>query len=109
MTQAAFLTSAYNPDVLTCIANLSNDEVFTPPDLASQMLDSLESNWAKNNPGENIWSNKDLKFLDPCAKSGVFLREIVKRLNSGLIKEIPDLAERIDHIITKKVFGLVIT
>ena len=109
MTQAAYSTSAHNPDVLTCIANLSNDEVFTPPDLASQMLDTLESTWAKNNSGENIWTNKNLKFLDPCAKSGVFLREIVKRLNTGLTKEIPDLSERTDHILTKQVFGIGIT
>ena len=34
-----------NPDVLTCIANLSNDEVFTPPELANQMLD-LVAAWA---------------------------------------------------------------
>jgi len=109
VTQAAFLTSAHNPDVLTCIANLSNDEVFTPPDLAGQMLDTLESTWASNNSGENIWSNKNLKFLDPCAKSGVFLREIVKRLNIGLTKEIPDLTERTNHILTKQVFGIGIT
>ena len=77
MTQASFVTKAHNPDVLTCIANLSNDEVFTPPELANQILDSLEKVWAQSNSGENLWTNKNLTFLDPCAKSGVFLREIV--------------------------------
>ena len=42
MTQETFVLRSYNPDVLTCIANLSNDEVFTPPNLANQLLDDLE-------------------------------------------------------------------
>ena len=53
----------YNPDVLTCLANLSNDEVFTPPDIVNQMLDLLPT---------DLWQNKDAKFLDPVTKSGVF-------------------------------------
>lgn len=109
MTQAIFAIQSHNPDVITCIANLSNDEVFTPPDLANQMLDKLEKAWADSNSGENIWANGDLKFLDPCTKSGVYLREIVKRLNLGLSGAIPDLTERINHILTKQVFGIGIT
>ena len=101
MSQASFSLRGHNPDVLTCIANLSNDEVFTPPEFANQMLDSLQESWAESNDGENIWSKKDVTFLDPCTKSGVFLREIVSRLNEGLKSEIPDLTERIDHILTK--------
>ena len=106
MSQVGFMLTAYNPDVLTCIANLSSDQVFTPPDLANQVLDSLEKEWATTKSGENIWANKDLTYLDPCAKSGVFLREIVKRLNVGLSKEIPDLTERVNHILTNQVFGI---
>ena len=109
MTQATFMLQSHNPDVLTCIANLSNDEVFTPPEFANQVLDTLETSWAERNNGENIWENKELKFLDPCTKSGVFLREIVKRLTVGLIKEIPDLTERVNHILTKQVFGIGLT
>jgi site-specific DNA-methyltransferase (adenine-specific) len=109
MSQASFTLQGHNPDVLTCIANLSNDEVFTPPEFANQMLDTLAQSWAISNSGENIWSNKDVTFLDPCTKSGVFLREIVKRLNGGLTQEIPDLTERINHILTKQVFGIGIT
>jgi len=109
MSQASFSLHGHNPDVLTCIANLSNDEVFTPPELANTMLDTLQECWADNNGGENIWSQKEVTFLDPCTKSGVFLREIVKRLNDGLSKEIPDLTERINHILTKQVFGIGIT
>jgi site-specific DNA-methyltransferase (adenine-specific) len=90
----------FNPDVLTCLANLSNDEVFTPPSVANQMLDLLP---------ENLWSDKNVTFLDPCTKSGIFLREITKRLLEGLKADIPDLQSRIDHILTKQVFGIGIT
>lgn len=90
----------YNPDVLSCLANLSNDEVFTPPALANQMLDLLPA---------GIWKDKHATFLDPVSKSGVFLREITKRLMKGLEKEIPDQQKRANHIYTKQVFGVAIT
>lgn len=99
----------HNPDVLTCIANLSNDEVFTPPDFANRMLDTLAEAWAANHGGANLWADKTAKFLDPCAKSGIFLREITKRLTRGLAEEIPNLQERVSHILTKQVFGIGIT
>jgi len=92
--------SSYNPDVLSCIANLSSDEVFTPPYLANKMLDLLP---------KKIWRNKDFKFLDPVTKSGVFLREIVKRLDVGLESTIKDRSERINHILTNQVYGIAIT
>jgi site-specific DNA-methyltransferase (adenine-specific) len=107
--QASFTLRRRNPDVLTCIANLSNDEVFTPPEFANRMLDTLEQAWAASNGGASIWANKNITFLDPCTKSGVFLREIAKRLIVGLAAEIPDLQERVDHILTRQVFGIGIT
>ncbi|OOS24878.1 Eco57I restriction-modification methylase domain-containing protein [Moraxella pluranimalium] len=91
---------AYNPDVLDCLSSLSNDEVFTSPKLANQMLDLLPA---------DIWQNPQATFLDPVCKSGVFLREIVKRLDKGLAKQIPDRQIRINHILTKQVFGIAIT
>ena len=90
----------YNPDVLSCLANLSNDEVFTPPTIANQMLDTLP---------DDIWKNKDFKFLDAFTKSGVFLREIAKRLIIGLEKDFPVLEERIQHIFQKQIYGIAIT
>ena len=86
MSTAKFALRNRNPDVLECIANLSSDEVFTPPSLANRMLDSIAEAYASDNDGEDIWSNKTVTFLDPCTKSGVFLREITKRLigNSNL-------------------------
>lgn len=95
--------------MLTCIANLSNDEVFTPPEFANRMLDTLSDAWAADNNGANLWVDRAVRFLDPCTKSGVFLREITRRLNEGLAAEIPDLATRVDHILTKQVFGIATT
>jgi len=107
--QAGFALRGRNPDVLTCIANLSNDEVFTPPEFANRMLDTLAEAWATNHDGANLWADSSVRFLDPCTKSGIFLREITSRLVKGLADEIPDLDERVDHILTQQVFGIGIT
>jgi len=90
----------YNPDILETIANLSNDEVFTPPKLANKILDLLP---------QEIWKDSSVTFLDPACKTGIFLREITSRLIEGLAEEIPDLQERVNHILTKQVFGIGIT
>src|SRR5664279_3444139 len=107
--QAALSLRNRNPDVLTCIANLSNDEIFTPPEFANQMLDLLTAAWADQHAGANIWADPSLRFLDPFTKSGVFLREITSRLVLGLKVEIPDLEARVEHIFTRQVFGIAIT
>lgn len=90
----------YNPDVLSCLANLSNDEVFTPPNLVNDMLDLLPA---------DLWRNPKAKFLDPVCKTGVFLREIAKRLMFGLEAKIPDKQERINHIFKNQLYGIAIT
>ncbi len=107
--QVSFTLRGRNPDVLTCIANLSNDEVFTPPELANRMLDMVAQAWADDHAGANLWANRSAKFLDPFTKSGVFLREVTNRLVQGLADQIPDLQERVDHILTSQVFGIGIT
>lgn len=97
---ADLFTNLYTPDVLTCIANLSNDEVITPPEVANKMLDLLP---------QELFRSKETKFLDPACKSGVFLREIAKRLIKGLEDQIPDLNERLDHIFKNQIYGIAIT
>ncbi len=94
------MVNSYNPDVLNCIANLSNDEVFTPPSLANQVLDLLP---------QELFRSPKTKFLDPFTKSGVFLREIVKRLDKGLEDQIQDRQSRIDHIMHNQVYGIACT
>src|SRR3989338_7652568 len=90
----------YNPDVLTCLANLSNEEVFTPPSVANSVLDMLP---------KDLWKDKNATFLDPVCKSGIFLREIAKRLMKGLEKQIPNKQKRINHIFTKQLYWIAIT
>ncbi|CAM4197085.1 Eco57I restriction-modification methylase domain-containing protein [Deinococcus marmoris] len=110
MTQkVSFTLRGRNPDVLTCIANLSNDEVFTAPEFANQMLDTLAEAWAADHAGASIWADPTVRFLDPCTKTGVFLREITRRLIDGLAEAIPDLGARVDHILTRQIFGIGIT
>ena len=92
--------TAHTPDVLSCLANLSNDEVFTPPDVVNQMLDMLP---------QELFCDPTTTFLDPACKTGVFLREIAKRLIVGLADKIPDLQQRIDHIFHKQLYGIAIT
>jgi site-specific DNA-methyltransferase (adenine-specific) len=94
------IVTNYNPDVLSCLANLSNDEVFTPPSLVNDILNLLPS---------ELWSNPKAKFLDPVSKSGVFLREMAKRLMLGLETQIPDKQERINHIFSQQLYGIAIT
>lgn len=100
MADTGLFNNVYNPDVLSCLANLSNDEVFTPPDVVNAMLDMLP---------QELFQNPDTKFLDPATKTGVFLREIAKRLIKGLAPQFPDLQERIDHIFHHQLYGIAIT
>lgn len=100
MTNETLYSNMYNPDVLSCLANLSNDEVFTPPSIVNAMLDTLP---------QELFANPTTTFLDPATKSGVFLREIAKRLIVGLADQMPDLRERLDHIFHKQIFGIAIT
>lgn len=90
----------HTPDVLACLSNLSNDEVFTPPSVVNQMLDTLP---------QELFSDPNATFLDPACKTGVFLREIAKRLLEGLKDKIPDEQQRRDHIFHKQLFGIAIT
>jgi site-specific DNA-methyltransferase (adenine-specific) len=92
--------NSYNPDVLSCLANLSSDEVFTPPALANAILDLLPA---------TLWSDTNATFLDPVCKSGVFLRELAKRLDVGLEKTIPDKQQRLNHIFSEQLYGVAIT
>ena len=94
------MNDQHNPDVLSCLANLSNDEVFTPPKVVNDMLDLL--------PPE-LFRDSKTTFLDIGCKSGVVLREIAKRLITGLADELPDLQQRVDHILHHQLYGIATT
>lgn len=88
------------PDILDCIANLSSDEVFTSPDLVEKILDLFP---------QEVWSNPELKWLDPATKTGIFLRQIAKRLMVGLKESFPDEEERRRHIFQNMLYGIALT
>jgi site-specific DNA-methyltransferase (adenine-specific) len=88
------------PDILECLSNLSSDEVFTPPPVAGRMLDLLP---------DDVWSNPDLKWLDPSCKTGIFLREVASRLMDGLVPVIEDEEARRLHIFENMLYGIAIT
>ena len=94
------LPDAGQPDILEVIADLSNDEVFTPPRVANAVLDLLP---------DSVWSNPDLRWLDPGCKTGVFLREAAKRLMVGLVEVFPGEQERLEHILRSMLFGVAVT
>lgn len=96
----SFLEELHKPDILDCISHLSSDEVFTPPKLVNEILDILP---------QELFKVPNTKFLDPCCKSGVFLREIAKRLINGLADKIPNLEDRLEHIFKNQLYGLAIT
>lgn len=88
---------ARQPDILEVIANLSNDQVFTPPRVTNAALDLLPS---------EVWTDRTLRWLDPGSKTGIFPREITRRLMVGLANAIPDETERLNHILTDMVFAI---
>jgi site-specific DNA-methyltransferase (adenine-specific) len=93
-------TGQHVPDILDCLAQLSNDEVPTPPKLARAMLDLLP---------DEVWGKVDYVWLDPFCKSGIFLREAAARLLEGLSDQIPNFDERRNHIYRDMLWGTSIT
>ncbi len=79
------------------IASLSNDAVFTPPGVVNEVLNLL--------PNE-VWTDPTFRWLDPAAKTGVFPREIAKRLMVGLVKTISDDLVRLEHILSQMIFAI---
>jgi len=85
------------PDILDCFANLSTNEVPTSPGITNQILELLPA-W--------VWQDSTLRWLDPATTSGVFLREVGRRLMSGLETEFPDEVARRNHILHNMLFGI---
>ena len=88
------------PDILDTITKLSSNEVPTPPEIANAIINSFP---------DQLWKDPELKILDPFCKSGVFLREIAKRLFEGLKDQFPDENKRREHIFQNMLYGVAIT
>lgn len=88
------------PDVLETLAQLPNDDVYTPPKIVAAMLDILPA---------HVWAEPHFRWLDPATKSGIYLREVFKRLMIGLADWEPDGARRREHILKNMLFGAATT
>ena len=77
------------------IEKKKNAEVFTPLRIVNEMLDQL--------PHE-VWSNPNLKWLDPANGMGNFPIIIYLRLMKGLEESIPHDGERKKHILEKMLY-----
>jgi hypothetical protein len=70
-------------------------EVFTPIGLIDELLDALP---------KSVWTNPDLRWLDPAAGLGQFSAVIYTRLLKSLEKKIPNLNSRKTHILKNMLF-----
>jgi len=86
-------------DIFDYIPPQKTNQIFTPKWVVKLMIDSIE----KENP--NLFRDKHKTFADLYVKSGLYLTEIVKRLNNGLKDTIPDKNERLKHILENQIFG----
>ena len=75
-----------------------NGEVFTPIKLIEEMMDKLTE------ADPNIWSNPNLKWLDPAAGMGNFAVVVYLRLMEGLKKQMPNIEERKKHILENMLY-----
>ena len=96
---ADYLNNTTKEDIFSYIPAQKSNQIFTPREVVNKMLNTLEA----ENPG--IFSNPNLTFCDLHTKSGLFLAEIVKRLNRGLANIIPDKQARLKHIFENQLFG----
>jgi hypothetical protein len=71
-------------------------EVMTPIKLVEEMLDTL--------PYE-VWTNPNLKWLDPCNGVGTFFSVVIERLMKGLISFQPDEKLRYKHILENMIYA----
>lgn len=71
-------------------------EVMTPITLVEEMLDTL--------PYE-VWTNPNLKWLDPCNGVGTFFSVVIERLMKGLESWQPNEKLRYKHIVENMIYA----
>lgn len=99
---ANYFDESQDEDIFDYIPPQKTNQIYTPRRVVKMMVDQLEA----QNPG--CFDDPSKTFADLYMKSGLYITEIVKRLyRSEKMKElIPDNKERLEHILTKQVYGM---
>lgn len=97
---ADYFDDSLTEDIFAYIPQQKTSLVFTPQKVVTMMVDELEA----QNPG--IFHDPDKTFADLFSTAGLFLMELVRRLDTGLADVIPDQDERLRHILTKQIFEM---
>ncbi|MCA9834612.1 MAG: DEAD/DEAH box helicase family protein [Thermomicrobiales bacterium] len=99
-TLADYFDDAQQENIFAYIPQQKTSLVFTPEAVVKMMVDTLEA----ENPG--IFSDPAKTFADLFSTAGLFLMELVRRLDTGLAESIPDRDARLKHIFTSQVFEM---
>jgi type II restriction enzyme len=97
---ADYFDDAQTEDIFAYIPRQKTSLVFTPQSVVKMMVDALEA----ENP--SIFADPDKTFADLFSTAGLFLMELVRRLDTGLADVIPDPEERLRHILTSQIFEM---
>lgn len=97
---ANYFDESLTEDIFDYIPSQQTNQIYTPRGVVKLMVDKLE----EENP--DIFTNKDVKFIDLYTKSGLYLTELVKRLNTGLSDQILNQNERIHWILENQIYGV---
>lgn len=95
-----YFDESLTEDIFDYIPPQKTNQIFTPKRVVKMMVDMLEEAYP------NLFTNPNIKFLDPYAKSGLYIAEITKRLYKGLQDQIPDSEERIRWILENQVYAI---
>lgn len=97
---ADYFDDAQTENIFAYIPQQKTSLVFTPQPVVKMMVDALET----ENPG--IFSDPDRTFADLFSTAGLFLMELVRRLDTGLADAFPDQDDRLEHILTSQIFEM---
>lgn len=97
---ADYFDDALTEDIFAYIPQQKTSLVFTPKAVVTKMVDILED----ENP--DIFSDPAKTFADLFSTAGLFLMELVRRLDTGLAEVIPNQDERLRHILTSQIYEM---
>ncbi|ABL81102.1 MULTISPECIES: DEAD/DEAH box helicase family protein [unclassified Nocardioides] len=97
---ADYFDDAQTENIFAYIPQQKTSLVFTPQHVVKTMVDILEA----EDPG--VFADPDKTFADLFSTAGLYLMELVRRLDTGLANAHPDQDERIKHILTSQIFEM---